>query len=226
MRFLLILLCCLTCLTFPVIALAGNANPHLYLEIYVLDYDPDDPGPQPEYLCGHSRPFVPDLPCFAPKAPYYYGILPIHVHNLDTPPLAQGWPPPCGPGGGYIGVSCGIAKSGVTVTFMGFIPCPGFALGAGTAPGAIVVSATSACHDVFDHAGYCKYMASTNMGATYFDIVNNADDGAIKVINCQGNLDTGLEIAGRAQWGGTKQISCYSVPVEPSTWGKVKALYR
>ena len=224
MRWLLILLSCLICLTLPVIALAGNANPHLYLEIYMYNVDPEDPPPPPAELCTHL-PLL-NIPCYSPKATYYYGIVPIHVHYLDTPPLAQGWPPPCGPGGGYIGVSCGIIRTGVSLTFAGFATCAGFVQGAGTAPQSIVVSATSACHDVFDHPGYCKYIATTNMGASFFDMVNNADDGAIKLINCQGTPDTGLEIGGRAQWGGTKSINCYDVSVEPSTWGKIKALYR
>ena len=123
-------------------------------------------------------------------------------------------------------MSCGIASSGLSVTFAGFIACPGFVQGAGSAPQAIAVSATAACHDIFDHPGYCKYMTTTYVGATYFDIISNADDGAIKIINCQGNPDPGWEVAGGAQWGGTKTISCYYVAIEPTTWGKIKAVYR
>jgi len=217
-------LCTLICVTFPPAALSGNVSPRLYLEIYMYDTDPDSYLPRPAGLCSHSSQ-VAVIPCYSAKGPNYYGVVPIHISALDSP-LARGWPPPSGPGGGYITVSCGIATSGVTLTFLGFSPCYGFLEGAGTPPQSIVVSATSSCHGVLDHPGYCKYLSNTNVGATYFNIVNNADDGAIKIVNCQASLDYGVGVGGGAQWGGAKTITCYSIPLEAGTWGKIKALYR
>jgi hypothetical protein len=231
-KLLVLLIAACFCLV-PTMALAGNTSPTLYLEIYMLDYDPDDPGPPPANLCVHpSRPLVGELPCFSPKAPYNFGIVPIHIGKLDTDPakggvLAPGWPLPCGPGGGYDVISVGVAKTGTAVTYVGITGCPGFLQGPGTPPAAILFAATTACHDWLDHPCYVKYMSTTAMTATFFTIVANTDDGLIQLINCQ----LGQEIpavGGGAQWGGTKSIVCGLDPtaVDLTTWGNIKGLYR
>jgi hypothetical protein len=200
-------------------ALAGNTNPTLYLEIYMYDYDPDDPGPAPAELCFHNPgPPVGELPCYSPKAPYRFGIVPLHIGKLDLP-IAVGWPPPIPTGGGYAGVAYGVASSGVAVLYLSFMACPGFNQGPGTAPGAIVAAAFTQCQDWMDHPGYCKYISTENVGATYFDVVNNAEEGKYVVINCQLAYDV-TSIGGRAQWG------VDPTGVDLSTWGKIKGLYR
>jgi len=225
-KLLVLLIAACFCLV-PTMALAGNTNPTLYLEIYMLEEDPDDPGPPPAFLCFHeSRPLVGELPCFSPKAPYNFGIIPIHIGKLDQP-ICPDWPMPGGPGGGYDVLSVGVAKTGGTVNFVGITACPGFLQGPGTAPGAILFAATTKCHDWVDHPCYVKYMSTTSMTATYFTIVANADDSLIQLINCQ--LGTEIPaVGGGVQWGGTKTIVCGLDPtaVNLTTWGNIKGLYR
>lgn len=232
MRTLLILVIGACFCLAPALTLAGNINPTFSLEIYDLDTDPDDPGPPPAYICYHaSRPLAGELQCFATKgAAFHFGIVPIHVGRLATPPLAEGWPLPCGPGGGWVLTSYGLQRTGVAVTFMGVTVCPNFLQGPGTPPGAILVSATTQCHDWLDHPIYAKFMSSANLGATYFTIIGNIEDeNKIDLINCQGTTETTLlTVGGGAQWGGTKTIACPSgeIGVETSTWGAIKGLYR
>jgi hypothetical protein len=195
------------------LVVGGNYNPRLYLEIYEFESDPDDPGPAPSYLRGHASPE--QMSCYAAKERYHYACVPIHVDNLSYP-IAKGWPATYGPGGGFVGVECGVASSGVACTYVGFTPCPGWLQGPGTAPGSIVVAAFDKCHDWNDHPGYLKYVStSSNLGASYFDIVDNADEGGARVINCQAALDMNTEVSGRAQWGGTQTIACAMAGTEP-----------
>jgi len=223
----LLLLLAWTCFcVVPVLAHAGNTEPTLYLEIYMYESDPDDPGPAPPEVCTHWEPYGEVIPCYSPKAPSNFGLLVLHIRRLDLP-IAEGWPPPVA-GGGYSGVTYGISRTGIACTYLSFMTCPGFTQGPGTAPGAITIAATSKCHDWVDHPGYAKYMSTTQLGASYFTIVNNADDGYARVINCQGDYDMNTAIGGEAQWGGTKSIVCYTgiYPVEATTWSKIKAAYR
>jgi hypothetical protein len=226
-RLLLLLAVACVCLG-SAVAHAGNAHPALYLEIYSFVQDPVDPGPAPSHLCVHPQGSG-ELACYSPKAPYTFGIVPIHVDRLDTP-IAQGWPLPCGPGGGYVGVTLGVAMTGVVCTYLSFEVCPEYLQGPSTPPVSIVLCATTKCHDWPDHPGYLRYINSgTDTGATYFDIVNNPDDGYFAVINCRGTAEYGATVVGgRAQWGGSKTVSCYSRPiaVESTTWGNIKAIYR
>jgi len=217
----------------PVLAFAdGNTAPRLYLEVYQYNFDPDDPGPPPAEICTHQVKPIPigqELQCFVDKAAFNFGIVPVHVGHLDEP-IATSWPLPAGPGGGYVGLAYGLVRTGVAATFVGYVPCAGFLQGPSSAgvPAAIVVSATTACHDWWDHTGYCKFLSTSNLGATFFDIVANADLLDVEVINCQANLDLGLVVAGGAQWGGPKSYQCGVSPdaVNVTTWGKIKGLYQ
>jgi len=233
MKKLLLLLAWTYFCVVPVLAHAGNIYPSLYLEIYMYDTDPDDPdvgcnlaNSCPE-ICYHpTRPS--QLHCYNPKIANFIGVVPIHVDRLATPPLATGWPPPCGPGGGYITVSCGVARTGTALTYTGLTVCPNFLQGPGTPPGAIVVTATTQCHDWVDHPCYAKYL-TTNTTASYFTITGNVEDGnKINLINCQAVSETSiLTVGGGAQWGGTKTIICPGgTPVEATTWSRIKAVFR
>jgi hypothetical protein len=227
MKKLLVLFAAACFCLFPVVCLAVNAHPYFYLETYTYATDPNSPGPAPDSICVHTHPGpLPELQCFAPKnTPYSYGIVPLHIGQLDEP-ISEGWPVPLPPGGGYAGVTYGVAQSGSFVIFLSFVACPGFNQGPGTAPGAIVAGAFTQCHDWYDHPGYCKYLCP-DLNATYFDITTNAEEANYAVINCQVSYDNTL-IGGRAQWGGTKTVTCMTGPtaVEQTTWGKIKGLYR
>jgi len=244
MKTLLVLLAAACLCLVPFVARAGNTSPTLFLEIYQYDTDPDDPeygcvflGTCPE-LCYHPAPHYPPYPltiqCYSPKVAYQFGIVPIHVGRLDTYPspagLAEGWPLPCGPGGGWVTLSIGIVRTGAPVTVMGLGVCPNFLQGPGTVPAAILFTATTACHDWYDHGAYMKYMATSNTAASFFDITTNADDGILLLKNCQAidEIPPQLVIGGRAQWGGTKSVICALDPtsVDLTTWGKIKGLYR
>jgi len=221
----MLFLASLVCLSTAPAAISGNANPHLYLEIYMFETDPSDPGPAPAYLCVHDPgPLQSELPCYSPKIALAFAAVPVHVGQLDLP-TAQGWPLPCGPGGGFVGLAYGMTRTGTACTFIGFVTCPEFLQGPGTPPGAILASATTKCHDWHDHIGYTKYMSGSTLTATFFDITMNTDLGDIEVIDCQANLSPNT-VATRAQWGGTKSITCGLSPVEQTSWGNIKALYR
>jgi hypothetical protein len=233
---LVFLLAACFCLV-PVAALFGNTAPTLYLEIYGYDVDPDDPdvgciaaGTCPE-LCYHiAVPQVGEIQCYIPKVNFQIAAIPIHVAKLDTPPLAPGWPLPCGPGGGWVTISCGITRTGATATVLGLSVCPVFLQGPGTVPAAILYTATTQCHDWYDHGAYMKYMNTTSTAASYFDITTNADDGILLLKNCQAidEIPPQLLVGGRAQWGGTKSVTCAAgeTGIDLTTWGKIKGLYR
>jgi hypothetical protein len=223
MKKLMIILATACICLFAVPSMAGNTHPgpYFYLEVYTGDTDV-----APPVACVHTVPLVGEIPCWAPKNhAYAYGFVPLHIGKLDEP-IAQGWPVPIPTGGGYAGVTYGVAQSGSFVIFLSFVACPGFNQGPGTAPGAIVAGAFTMCHDWMDHPGYCKYLCP-DVAATYFDITNNSDEGKYASINCQVAYDV-TTIGGRAQWGGTKDVTCAMDPtaVEQTTWGKIKGLYR
>ena len=219
-NFLVLLVTACFCLV-PAFAFAGNAHTVFYLEIYSSSTNPP--------LCVHVvRPVVGDIQCYMAKVGMS-AYIPLHVGKLDTPPLAQGWPIPSGPGGGYSTVGYSLVQSGEPVSFLSSTACAGFAVGYGTPPNDISFSATSACHDWYDHPGYLRYFNEfENTGATYFDIGIYHPESGIKQVNCQGDYDPDPVVGGRAQWGGTKSIVCANDPtaVDLTTWGKIKGLYR
>jgi hypothetical protein len=223
MKKLFVLLALVCCSVIPVAAFAGNAHPNLYLEIYSSSVG----------RCVHAvhpGPLPGEIQCYlAAKVEGSIAYVPIHIGKLDTPPLAAGWPLPCGPGGGFVGVSYGLNMTGydVDVTALAATACTKFGLGPSIVPTAIVFSADDACHDWWDHPGYVTVQSLTE-NPVYFTIVANSEELAIKVINCQGGLDLGLVIAGGAQWGGSKTLVCGTDPtsVDLTTWGKIKGLYR
>jgi hypothetical protein len=107
----------------------------------------------------------------------------------------------------------------------------------------ILVSSAGACHSWPDHPGYLKYInISPNTGRTYFRIANNSSLGFVRVINCSMGYDLGTELDGCVAWGGTvyDPFECYSppgpngwaeyfcqfTPVEPTSWGAIKSLFR
>jgi len=227
MKKLLILILAASFCLVPIVAQAGNTAVQLYLEIFTYEADPDDPGPAPDTVCVHSPGMrIGELQCYSAKLPFTFAVVPVHVGQLSVP-TAQGWPLPAGPGGGFVGLAYGLTRSGTSATFLGFVTCPNFLQGPGTAPGACLASATTQCHDWHDHIGYTKYMSSSTLTATFFDITMNTDLGDVEVIDCQANLSPNT-VVGRAQWGGTKSVTCGTDPtvVEETTWGKIKGLYR
>ncbi|KPJ60591.1 MAG: hypothetical protein AMJ46_06260 [Latescibacteria bacterium DG_63] len=219
------------CLLIPVLAFGGNAEPKLYLEAFTTDELPSYP--PPSYVCSHEEEPGP-IQCYVPKARWSYLYLPVHIDNLDeTCPI--GTVPNCDNYGGYLALALGVASSGEPVLFTALFACPGFCLGPSIAgwPGAIVVAAIDDdCHDRWDHPLYLVYANHSCLtGATYFDIVDNADgmhnDMNHHIINCSHEYDANTVIACRAQWGGDKDITCGEiVAVEATTWGRIKALYR
>jgi len=238
MKTLLVLLTAACFCLVPVVTLAGNLNPTLYLEIYQYDTDPDDPefgcvflGTCPE-ICFHQRSFPGPIQCYSPKLPYQFGIVPIHIAKLATDPfgtgLAQGWPLPCGPGGGYVTISDGITRTGAAATFLGFTACPNFLAGPSAPPLDILFSATTQCHDWIDHPCYGKWMATSSVAASFFDLTGNVNNtGQHVIINCQIGTENPT-VSGRAQWGGAQTVICGEGPtaVDLTTWGKIKGLYR
>lgn len=232
MRALLMILTAGCLCLVPVMALGENTRPNLELEMYQYDTDPDDPdygcialGTCPE-ICFHSLPSYEPVPCYSVKLPYHVGIVPIHFCGLNRP-LAQGWPPPCGPGGGYVAISTGITAGGEHCVFLGFSACPNFVADPCSPPLDIRFSATTACHDGTDHPCYGKWMAMSSVAQSTFTVTGNVNDGNLtKITNCQ--LGTEFPtIVGSAQWGGIKTIVCYFPTVaDLTTWGKIKGMYR
>jgi len=220
-------------------ALAGNLQPTLFLEIYSFE-DPADT--LPGYVCTHTEityPFY--LPCSAAKSPYGYGFLAVHVGRLSMPvcpTVGAG----CSDYGGFAGIHFGVIQRGEPVLFMGYTACPGFVSGFNDGPGDILALTAGGCHDWRDHPGYLRYInLSTNTGATYFRIVENATVGVFRVVNCSLGYDYGTEAAGCAAWGGTvydpsdcyypydggmAQYFCGFTPVETTSWGAIKSLFR
>lgn len=229
MKKLLVLIsaCCLMVMA-PDFA-EGNpvlSMPWLYLEIYTFAEQPTelpsyvcthalvDPGPPPVYENADS------LPCYAPKNPYEFAYAPIHTATGQT-----GFP-------GFRGNNFGIQVSGEPVSFLGAVACQGFIEGPGVGPAAICFLSTGSCYDWKNHSGYTCWFnsSSSRTGATYFDIVANADVGNYYALDCQYTWVKHTAIRGGAQWGGTKTIGCGCVTgptsVEATTWSEIKGLYR
>jgi hypothetical protein len=155
------------------------------------------------------------IDCYAPKlALGNYGFLSVHAGHLNN---------------GFTGIPFGVQAIGSAVTFLEFVPCPGFTVVLSQAgmPSAIMVTSTEGCRQAREAVGYLKYVCSDTR-ATFFEIVANADLGHHKVINCDYTFDEYTGIDGKAQWGGTRQLSCPYIwlGTEVLTWGKIKTLYR
>ena len=228
------LLMVLAALMIPSMVLAGNVAPRVYLEVYRFEEDPTDPGPVPGFACVHEAPvqFPPGLPCYEVRYPYNFYVVPIHIGGLDEPicptPGAS-----CVGYGGYLGIFFGVASTGTgTLTFMSWNACDGFLKGPSAAgePAACGASSTSACHDWYDHEGYLIYMNSASTAARYLTVTTNADLLHTRVINCHSQYDFGTiygGFPGGVQIGGTQTILCpESTPVDATSWGAVKGLYR
>ena len=231
------LLIVLAALMIPSIVFAGNVAPRVYLEVYRFEEDPTDPGPVPGYVCVHQQPTVYPwtLPCYAARYPYNFYVVPIHIGSLDQPIcLTPG--PSCVDYGGYLGIFFGVASTGSgTVFFMSWNACPGFLKGPSAAgePAACGASSTRDCHEWYDHEGYLVYLnlSSTNTSARYLNVTVSADLLHTRVINCHSQYDFGTiygGFPGGVQIGGTQTILCGTdpTPVDATTWGAIKGLYR
>ncbi|UCF78868.1 MAG: hypothetical protein JSW03_00895 [Candidatus Eiseniibacteriota bacterium] len=217
----------LLCLMIPAVALGGNAEPRLYLETFATDQLPSHP--PPSYVCSHDDSPGP-IHCYAPKSPGGFLYLALHVDHLDEtcPPGAS-----CDLYGGYRAVGLGIEVTGEPVLFVSLFACPGFMPGPSVAgwPAAICVASFDGCRGRLDHPFYLTFANDSECnGATYFDIVESADPQSCTdclLINCSNEWDENTVVACRAQWGGTQQVTCAEiVPVTPTTWGKIKGLFR
>jgi hypothetical protein len=210
---LLSLLIVVVCLVLPIRALAGgNFQPELVLTIH--NNTVDEPPSEACVMPSGGDP-LDWIDCYDTKlAPGNYGFLSVHAGHLDN---------------GFTGLPFGIQASGYPVTFLGFVPCPGFTVVLSQAgmPSAIMVTSTMGCRAAREAVGYLKYVCSDTR-ATFFQIVANADLGHYKVINCDYTFDEGTGIGGMAQWGGTRQLGCPYVWVgAPAlTWGGIKSLFR
>jgi len=191
---------------------AGNTEPRLVLTIYSNTVDE---APATSCIARSSPRYDDILDCYAAKpVPGSFGFLSVHAGRLDN---------------GFTGIPFGIQASGSAVTFLEFVPCPGFTVVLSQAgmPSAILATSTVGCRQAREAVGYLKYTCQYS-SATFFTIVANADLGHYKVINCDYTFDEWTVNNALAQWGGTQTVVCpyLWVPVEATTWGKVKSLYR
>ena len=226
---LLISIAVACCFLIPAVALAGNTAPKLYLEIWQYAEVPD---PIPTEVCVHLVAVPPaGIPCYSPKGAFNTAIVALHVGNLDPPvcpvtgldcktPVSKG---------GYLGVPFGVLSTGEAITYLSWTACPGFLKGPSVAgePSACLASSTSKCHDWQDHLGYLQYLnMSSRTGATALGVVNSADLGLFKVINCHNEYDENTTVVGGVQWGGAQSITCAVTAVSATTWGGIKSLFR
>lgn len=228
MKELLVVICAVCLMVMAADLAEGNlvlAMPWLYLEIYTFAEQPSE---LPSYVCSHGLvdPGPPPvyentdtLPCYEPKNPYEFACIPIHTATGE-----MGFP-------GFRGNHFGIQVSGEPVTFLGAVACQGFIEGPGDGPAAICLLSADSCYTWRNHSGYtCWFNPSSTTGATYFNIVANADAGNYYAMDCEYNWVEHTVIRGGAQWGGAKAIACGCVVgptgLEASTWSNVKGLYR
>lgn len=228
MKRLLISMALSFCFLIAAAAFAGNVGPKLYLELWQFE---EVPVTLPEEVCMHVVP-VPagGIHCYSPKTAYYSAVVALHVGNLDQPvcPVPSATCETAIAHGGYLGVPFGVMTTGEAVTFMSWTACPGFLKGPSAAgePSACLASSTSKCHDWQDHLGYLQYInMSTRTGMTTVSVIKNADLNLYNVINCHNEYDT-TYVGGAAQWGGTQSVTCSTTGVAPTTWGKIKGLFK
>ncbi len=204
---ILLLLLSLLCLLAPGLSsAAGNVNPHLFLEIYADNAHCICPGPPLScyrYGSGDDQSKIPWQPTWV------Y----IHVGKVEN---------------GFLGLPFGMANSG-NATFASCTACPGFLKGPSTAgePFAVIVSSTGPCYQWQYHPVYCMWQAQADVNVPdLFMLVPSADLGHHNVINCDNQYDTGTVLGHGAEWSPAQSIVCGNSPVEETTWGQVKALYR
>ncbi len=212
MRAILVITILAFCL-FPTLGFAeGNPSPVLVLIIR------DSPsGEPPDDACVYPSGQDPYdiLECYHAKpAAGSYAFISVHAGRTRN---------------GFTGLPFGIKVSGSPVTFLEFVPCPGYVLVLSQSgiPSAILVTSTVGCRLPREAVGYLKYVcADTN--PTFFEIVPNADFGHFKVINCDYTYDEGTINAGSVQWGHPQMIVCSYVYLhtEACSWGKIKSLFR
>lgn len=216
------------CLLIPAVALAVNTAPKLYLEAFGTEELPQSPAPS--FVCQYESSKPGAISCYAPKASWTSLYLAVHIDNLgQTCPNPAG--PACEEFGGYKALPFGVAVSGEPAAFTTMFACPGFALGPSLAgaPGAVVVAGLGlACMSSVYHPCYLGFVNNSRcVGATYFDIVPNADLGHYKLVNCSYTYDENTTVACRAQWGGHQNTTCVVlVPVQATTWGRLKGMFR
>jgi hypothetical protein len=217
-------------LALPACALAGNTSPQLYLEVYSQAEDPTDPQ-GPGFLvtpCGHTQGYPIALPCYARRLDYYFYAVPLHIGRLDQP-VCPTVGPECAQYGGFVGCGFGAVLTPDTgLTFMSWNACPGFIKGPSTSgePSSMLATSAALCHDWTDHPGYMLWVNGTGTTTRYINVVHSADLGFAKVINCTNQYDDGTLNSGYVQIGSTQTVACPGMPVEETTWGKVKAMYR
>ena len=194
---------------------AGNLSPVLVL--MMRDSSVDSPPADICYFPPGNPPYDQEatLHCHDVKSAVgSYGFLSVHVGDAEN---------------GFLGLPFGVEAMAQPVTFVEFVPCPGFMLLLSEAgmPSAILVISTSGCRQPREAVGYLKYVCS-GTSATYFDIRPNADLGHNKVINCDRSYDEGTAVGMGAQWGGAQTLLCEYVwlGVEATTWGGTKAMFR
>ncbi|KPJ61663.1 MAG: hypothetical protein AMJ46_00875 [Latescibacteria bacterium DG_63] len=201
----LLILISAACLLIPALVFGQNANPMLYLEIYDSDA---------HCICPYVRGGDP-LPCYRPlpKAQWMPAYIFIHVAKVEN---------------GYLGVPFGMVTSGGAM-FSSCTACPGFLKGPSSAgePAAVIVSSTALCHPWNDHPIYCMWLSQDGNDETW-TLVASADLGHYYVINCLNEYDFGTTLGHGAAWAATNPLVCAGdpTPVEETTWGKIKGLYR
>jgi hypothetical protein len=178
------------CLLIPAMSFAaGNANPHVYLEIYADDAHCTCPGPP--------------LPCYRalPKADFTPAYIFVHVARVEN---------------GFLGIPFGMVTSGGAL-FTACTACPGFLKG----------PSTGLCHQWEDHPIYCMWLAQ-DANPDIWTIVASGDLGHHMVINCDNEYDSGTALGHGAEWSSNQTVACATGgdPVEETTWGRIKGLYR
>jgi hypothetical protein len=77
-----------------------------------------------------------------------------------------------------------------------------------------------------DHPVYCMWLAQ-DANPDIWTVVASGDLGHHMVINCDNEYDTGTSLGSGAEWADNQTIVCGGLgPVEETTWGQIKALYR
>ncbi|KPJ59702.1 MAG: hypothetical protein AMJ46_10145 [Latescibacteria bacterium DG_63] len=191
----------LLCLMVPAVSFAQNANPYLYLEIYADD--------------DHCTCQGPPLQCYRalPKTAWTPTYIFVHVARTEN---------------GFLGIPFGMVTSGGAM-FSSCTACPGFLKGPSAAgePAAVIVSSTALCHQWQDHPIYCMWL-SQDEDPDIWTLVGSADLGHYMVINCLNEYDFGTTLGHGAEWSSNQSFACATGddPIDETTWGKIKALYR
>ncbi|MCX5800054.1 MAG: hypothetical protein NTX17_01495 [Candidatus Eisenbacteria bacterium] len=201
----------LICLCYPTLVIAeGNLHPQ---PVLIMRNSEVNEAPADVCTFRGENPEAP-MQCYAEKLTAgNFGFLSVHVGLAPN---------------GFTGVAFGIRANGSPVTFLGFVPCPGFSIVVSNPgiPSAIMVTSSTGCRASWEAVGYLEYVCS-GTGPTYFDIVPNADFPDFKVVNCDYTFDLSILGVG-AQWGGMQELECVYGwdSIESTTWGKVKAMFR